>query len=187
MRSSLRRHRVLATIGVTLALSASTACTGPATPGGQPSDGPTGATTATATLPATTGTDAPETSPSASVGPTDPSETPAPVPSASATQATGNVVGVVVTSSGWSTATDAAEVTGYVAVLEQGGTCTARLSRGDVVVEVAQEALPDATTTSCGTISVPHSRLTSGRWDAEIRYGSPVSAGSSERVEITVP
>lgn len=168
---------------VVLGVGVLTACTGPAATDGAPSASPTGSSTGTVSPPVATSTTEPAPAPTASDGQAEP---PAPAPTDSAPPA-GTGVGVVLTSSGWSAATDAAEVTGYVAVLEQGGTCTARLTRGDVVVEVAQEALPDATTTSCGTISVPHSRLTSGRWSAEIRYDSPASAGSSERVEITVP
>ncbi len=160
-----------------------TACTGPAASEGGPSADPTGSATVTSSPPAATGTAVPTPTPTATGDQAEPTapEATAPAP------ADGTAVGVVLTSSGWSSATDAAEVTGYVTVVEEGGTCTARLTRGDVVVDVAQEALPDATTTSCGTISVPHSRLTSGRWSAEIRYDSPASAGASERVEISVP
>lgn len=147
----------------------------------------------TATTPPETATVAPATTP------TETTPTPsAPVPSASPTTAV-DVPGpspappgltptaVTLTLWGYDPATQAAFVGGYAAVVEEGGTCTLVLRNGSTEVAVSAPAAADATTTSCGTLSVPHTQLSSGTWSAELRYASPVSAGSASPVKIEVP
>jgi hypothetical protein len=49
------------------------------------------------------------------------------------------------------------------------------------------EAMPDASTTACGSLAVAGSQLGAGSWQAVLRYESPTSSGSSAPVQIDVP
>lgn len=177
MPSSVRR-RALALAVLTAATLA--ACS--ASPGAGAPSTATGTPTVTASAPPV---DAVTPTPSPTV--TEPAVPDAPPPAEPAPVEPGPGLEVVLTSAGWSESTRTVQLVGYVQVVEPGGTCTARLTRGSEVVEVAQEAWPDATTTSCGTVDVPRERLTNGRWDAELSYDSPTSSGTSKQVEIDVP
>ncbi|WP_104524841.1 hypothetical protein [Blastococcus atacamensis] len=94
---------------------------------------------------------------------------------------------VALTYSGWDPA--GAVVVGGVVLdrVEQGGRCTLVLSRGGVVLEGSGEATPDATTTACGELRVSGPELTSGPWQAVVRYSSATSAGESSAGEVMVP
>jgi hypothetical protein len=98
-------------------------------------------------------------------------------------------VAVVVTYAGWEPSEDAAEVSGFVAgVVEAGGTCRLELrSRGGRTAGVESEAQPDASTTVCGTLSVPRRELSEGTWTAVLSYESGTSSASSDPVDIEVP
>ena len=100
----------------------------------------------------------------------------------------GNVA-VVVTYAGWEPSEDAAEVSGFVAgVVEAGGTCRLELrSRGGRTAGVETEAEPDASTTVCGTLSVPRQELSEGTWTAVLSYESATSSAASDPVDIEVP
>jgi len=99
----------------------------------------------------------------------------------------GAAVTVVITSSRRSESTGSAEARGFVEVIESGGQCTLRLTRGSVVVEQVTDATTDATTTSCGTVSVPASKLTAGTWTGVLLYSSATASGSSLPFTIEVP
>jgi hypothetical protein len=75
----------------------------------------------------------------------------------------------------------------YVAgLIEEGGRCSLTLSKDGQSADAESEALPDASTTSCGQLVVPFSELEPGTWTAEVTYtspaGRPVAAGQAEVV-----
>ena len=75
----------------------------------------------------------------------------------------------------------------YVAgLIEEGGRCALTLSKEGESAGAESEALPDASTTSCGQLVVPFSELEPGTWTAEVTYtsptGRPVAAGRTEVV-----
>jgi hypothetical protein len=71
-------------------------------------------------------------------------------------------------------------------LIEEGGTCALTLSKDGKSADAESEALPDASTTSCGQMLVPFSELEQGTWTAEVTYTSPqgqaVAAGQTEVV-----
>jgi hypothetical protein len=75
----------------------------------------------------------------------------------------------------------------YVAgLIEEGGHCELILSKDGESAAAESEALPDASTTSCGQLVVPFSELEPGTWTAEVTYTSPsgaaVAAGQTDVV-----
>ena len=98
----------------------------------------------------------------------------------------GNGVAVVVTFAGLQAGQ--VEVAGYVAgVVEPGGTCTVELSGpGGAEATTSTEALPDATTTSCGWLSVPSDGMAAGAWTATLRYDSAAHHATAEPVTLEV-
>jgi hypothetical protein len=95
---------------------------------------------------------------------------------------------VVLSFVGWDEDTSSVQVGGYVTpVVEDGGTCTVDLTRGDVTVEVSGPAVADATTTVCGGLTVPGDQLSAGTWEAVLRYESPLTSGASESLPVEVP
>jgi hypothetical protein len=100
----------------------------------------------------------------------------------------GTDVSVELTSWGWNAGKRSAQVRGYAAgVVEGGGTCTLILTQGARQVTADVEAMPDASTTACGSVAVGGSQLGAGSWQAVLRYESPTSSGSSAPVQIDVP
>ncbi|HEY0119822.1 MAG TPA: hypothetical protein VGC04_13685 [Cellulomonas sp.] len=91
---------------------------------------------------------------------------------------------VAIVTAGWRDG--AAAVSGYATVLENGGTCTVALTRGNVTVTGSRPATADATTTACGVIEVRDARLTAGTWRAVLTYVSPTSTGASAPTTITI-
>jgi hypothetical protein len=110
-------------------------------------------------------------------------------PSASAT-ATARVgtAAVITTYSGWVASPAGVEVGAYVAgVAESGGTCTLTLTSGAGSATAEVPAEPDAASTSCPTLTVPGSKLSSGTWSAVVTYESPSISGKSAPVTVVVP
>ena len=103
-------------------------------------------------------------------------------------EATGGSVDVTVTYADWEDSTDAVEVSGFVSgVVEPGGTCRLTLTRGQRTAVVETPGEPDASTTVCGTLSVPGSELSEGTWEAVLSYESATSSGASAPADVTVP
>lgn len=135
-------------------------------------------------------------SPSASATPT---QTPDETPSAEPTQAPAEegpadpdasgrtAVTVQVTFAGWQEAAATVEVGGYADVIESDGRCVLALTQAGTTVTREVAALPDATTTSCGTLSVPGTDLAPGTWTATLSYESTTATGTSEPLTIEVP
>lgn len=94
---------------------------------------------------------------------------------------------VDVTFGGWQSATASVEVGGYAGVVEEDGTCTLELSQGSTSVTTTSTAAPDATTTSCGTLTIAGTSLRPGTWTGVLRYESPRTAGESTSITIEVP
>lgn len=95
---------------------------------------------------------------------------------------------VSITYASWDAGSRAVEVGGYVAdVVESGGTCTVVLTRGDHRATATSSAEADASTTSCGAVSVPGGQLSSGTWEAVLSYGSADHRGASAPTEVVVP
>jgi hypothetical protein len=99
----------------------------------------------------------------------------------------GTDVSVELTSWGWNASKRSAQVRGYAAgVVEDGGTCTLTLSRGERTQSVTSAAFADASTTICGALVVPAGDLAPGAWDAVVTYTADGVSGSSATVEVTV-
>lgn len=95
---------------------------------------------------------------------------------------------VVLSFVGWDAKAAQLEAGGYLSpVVETGGTCTLELTRGTLRVSVSAPAQPDASTTSCGNLVVPRSKLVPGTWSAVLRYASPATKGSSDPSPVEVP
>lgn len=114
---------------------------------------------------------------------TDPPTTTPPSPSQGAVRS----VEVTLTYVSWD-GTSGVTAGGYVGqTVEQGGTCSLTLSRGSTKVTVTHPAIPDATTTSCGSLSVPAAKVSSGTWSSVLEYSSSTSRGTSQTVSLKVP
>jgi hypothetical protein len=95
---------------------------------------------------------------------------------------------VVLSFVGWNTTTAAVEAGGYLSpVVEAGGTCTLALTKGSRTVTAVAPAQADASTTSCGNLAVPRTRLTAGTWTAVLRYSSRTTTGTSDPAPVAVP
>jgi hypothetical protein len=122
-----------------------------------------------------------ESAPQPSVGPDEPPVTAEPAPTTP-----GRAV-LTITFSGYDAAAGAVSVGGFADVIETGGTCTLTLTSGSRTASVSRPATADATTTTCGTLSVPRTQLAAGSWSAVLGYVSPTSSGLSDAVTIEVP
>ncbi|OJV82130.1 MAG: hypothetical protein BGO37_03785 [Cellulomonas sp. 73-92] len=96
-------------------------------------------------------------------------------------------VAVTVTSAQWNSVTRAIEVSSFVPVVEDGGTCTLTVTLGSATVKVDGQAYADASSTSCGLLTVPAKDLSKGTWHADVSYGSPHTRGSSAPQPVEVP
>lgn len=151
---------------------------------------PAVATTATATASASPDASAtPESEPGLASPVPDPSEGEAAVevPPTSAAPASGHV-DVMVAFIGWEPATQSVEATGYAAAVDAGGECVLALTRGSETVRSKPvPAVVDATTMSCGTLSIPGSDLRAGEWQATLTYTSSAYSGTSDKSAVEVP
>lgn len=137
---------------------------------------------AESTTPVTPLTGAPVAGAGLEPGPAFPVATDPPMPTG------GGDVEVTITSSGWDAGAAAVEVSGFVAgVVENGGVCTLSLTRAQTTVASQRTAEADASTTTCGSLSVPGGQLSPGTWQATLAYRSGTSAGRSAAVTVTVP
>ena len=99
----------------------------------------------------------------------------------------GGSVDVVVTHADWDDSGGMLEVAGFVSgVVEDGGTCrlTATSDRRTTTTETLGAA--DATTTSCGTLTIPRADLSPGTWDLVLSYESPRASGASASSSLSV-
>ena len=96
-------------------------------------------------------------------------------------------VAVTVTTSGWDAKAQQLWVAGFVPTPEEGGTCTLTATKVTQSVVVQRSATPDATTTTCGSVTIDGARLSPGTWTAVLAYQSPTRAGAAGPVTIEVP
>ncbi|WP_407341745.1 hypothetical protein [Pengzhenrongella phosphoraccumulans] len=95
---------------------------------------------------------------------------------------------VRVPNSGWNASSAAVEVGAFVeGVVEEGGSCTLKLTKGSKIVTAQANASADAAITGCGDLSVSGASLSSGTWSATVSYASVTSAGTSAALDIEVP
>jgi hypothetical protein len=154
------------------------ASSGATTPAASASAGPgTAADTAAETAPAVV-TENPTTAPTPlPVGRPVATDTPAP-----------RTTDVVLSFVGFDKATAAVEAGGYLSpVVESGGTCTLSLTQGSRTVTAVSPAQADASTTSCGNLSVPRAHLAPGTWTAVLHYSSRTTTGKSAPMPVAVP
>ena len=202
--SPSRRRRLsitLSTVGLAVAVGAGLAIHASADEGPTaaapsptaPTAGPSSSAAAAASTPATTSrsaTSAPRSAaPSVpvkvveSAGPTDVATDPAPTVAPSA----GNAA-IFLTYADYDDSAREVEVNGYVdGVVEDDGTCTLTLTKGASSVTATGPGTGNVTNTSCGQLTVPRSRLSSGTWTAVVTYASAKSRGSSDREQVVVP
>lgn len=147
----------------------------------EPSGTPSASASTSAPSPGPTGEPSPDPT-----GPADPSPSPTTTPTVEPPALA--VVGVTLTIAGWDPTASEAIAAGYVDAVEEGGTCTLTLTGATGEVVTAEgPATVDASTTSCGTLGVPGSSLSSGTWLAVLTYTSPISSGESVPMPIEIP
>lgn len=71
-------------------------------------------------------------------------------------------------------------------VVESGGTCTLTMSKGAQQETTKTDAIKDATTTTCGTMTIARASLNPGKWTAKVTYLSATSEGVSDNIFIEV-
>lgn len=94
---------------------------------------------------------------------------------------------VVITSTNWNKASRNVEVSGYVPVVESDGRCTLALQRNGLTKTTQSTGNPDASSTSCGRMTIPGSQLSPGRWTAVITYLSKATRAASSPATVEVP
>lgn len=71
-------------------------------------------------------------------------------------------------------------------VLEDGGTCTLTMVRAGKSVSATRKGVSNVSEVSCGYISIPSTKLSSGTWSASVSYSSPVAKGTSKTISINI-
>ncbi|MBI5357971.1 hypothetical protein HZB74_03955 [Candidatus Saccharibacteria bacterium] len=101
---------------------------------------------------------------------------------ASQTSTTKKTVSVVITNA------QADSITSYVSgVFEDGGTCTATITKGSSEIIKTSKGFKDATHTTCAPIFLKSSDFpSSGTWAVKMSYSSSTSEGQSQTVNIEV-
>lgn len=131
--------------------------------------------------PAPTGTPGPTETPAPQL-PVDDSPDPEPSTPPHAT------TDVTISYIGWVVGSASVEASAYASVIESGGSCTLTLVQDDrTVVSTPHEAAADATSTACGTLSVPRTGLAPGTWTATVSYRSSSTIGTSTPTTAEVP
>lgn len=101
------------------------------------------------------------------------------------TPPSGDVTPVIVDASQYG---DQIEVRSYVpGVIEDDGTCTIKIVKGQSTVTKQTTAVGDATNTSCGTVTIARSEFASaGQWTVVVSYSSATHNGSSQSATLEV-
>lgn len=141
----------------------------------------------TATLPTDSGAPSALPSDSTPVTSAGPSTTAPSTPPASSTRPVGRV-GIHLSFYDWSAAQQVAEVGANVeGKVIRDGSCTLTLRLDSVTRTVSRRAIITPSSTSCGVLTIPGSRLGPGDWTAVVSFTAPTARGSSDPVTITVP
>jgi len=81
----------------------------------------------------------------------------------------------------------AIEVSGFVpGVFEDGGTCTATLTKGSSKITKQVQGVKNVSNTQCNGFSVPASELSAGTWSVTLAYSSATAQGSSAASTVEV-
>lgn len=97
------------------------------------------------------------------------------------------VVNPLISAWGQSSAGGDLFVNAYVpGIIEQNGTCTLMLNKNGLEVKESKSATNDAQATTCGRFNITGSKLSPGSWNAELKYSSDISAGTSKKIIIEV-
>lgn len=168
-----------------LALALLSGCTGGTQPASSASSDSSSQPSETATSPTTAMTPTP-TAPATSH-----STTPPPQPSAAQSHPADDAlhqVTPVISFAGAGTVPGTFGVSGYVdGVVEEGGMCTATLTKGTTSMQQTRSASADASSTACGEVTFKAGAVGSGTWAATLAYSSSTSRGESAPVEVVVP
>lgn len=83
---------------------------------------------------------------------------------------------------------DTVEIRAYISnILEDGGTCTAKLTNGNQTITRTNQSFKDATTTQCGALNIPRSEFNStGTWQLTMSYTSNTANGESSIKKVTI-
>ncbi len=128
--------------------------------------------------------------PHATASSTPPAATPtAPTspPEPTSTAATKTRTPLTLSYSGYDAASASVQASGYIDLIETGGTCTLTLTSGGKTASGSHTASADATTTSCGAVEVPRSSLASGTWDGVLSYSSATTVADSTHFSVVIP
>lgn len=80
------------------------------------------------------------------------------------------------------------DISGFVpVVVEDEGECTFTLTSGSQTVTKKSTGLADASSTTCGQVTVAGSEISSGTWSVTLRYTSALYSGTSEPLELVIP
>lgn len=71
-------------------------------------------------------------------------------------------------------------------VFEENGTCILTLTKGSQRVSTSKKAIQNVSEMSCGYMTIPRSKLSSGTYKATVTYKSTALSGTSEPKTITV-
>lgn len=96
-----------------------------------------------------------------------------------------NVTPVIVDASQYG---DQIEVRSYVpGIIQDGGTCTIKITKGQSTITRQTASIGDATTTNCGTVNIPRTEFQStGKWTVTISYTSPTHSGNSAETTLDI-
>ena len=117
-------------------------------------------------------------------------QTPTPVPSASAPADLGyrDLVTVVISYSTWSAGSNEIQISAFMPALVEGdGMCTASATLSGVTVEARGSAQAEPSSTSCGQLALKDPRLLPGHWAVTVAYSSAGSAGQSAPIDVEIP
>jgi hypothetical protein len=182
-----KSRRVVAVLAVTAVAGAGVAAGVFLTRGAAGDDDATSspATTSAAPLGDESGFEDVNPTPTASIGP-DPDEGQVVATDAPDVVTTAEVP-VTITWFGWDPDRRQVQLAGFVGgVVEDGGVCTLTLTKGGATVTGEKDALADASTTSCGELTVPGNEVGPGTWRAVLSYASAGHTGTSEAVDVEV-
>jgi hypothetical protein len=114
--------------------------------------------------------------------------TPSPEPSETSTAPppVSDNASVVIVIADWNPNDKVIEVSGYVSgLIEDGGTCTLSVT-GPTTATATRAAVADVSTTSCGTLTIPASKVKDGTYSVTLGYKSATSRGTSEPMGVVV-
>ncbi|CAN5577209.1 hypothetical protein BH09ACT4_BH09ACT4_01580 [soil metagenome] len=124
------------------------------------------------------------TTPTVTAVPTD-----SPTPSSSPTSGGALApTSVVIVYTGLNSSGTALDVEGFAEdVIEDGGTCTAKLTGSGGRASISTTARADSTTTTCRTLHVPLDGLAAGAYRVVLSYLSGTASGESAAVDVEIP